>query len=169
MSPNRPVESGWHLALLALWILAAAALFALLEIQIEGAQGWAAGLPTWRIDSLPWLKALFGGRSVTGYHLFAFSFMALMFHLPIAVLAQWSWRLEALMLGGLMLFWVAEDALWFILNPAFGWARLTPEHAAWHPHWILGLPADYPFFLGITGLLWGLAVRRPSRPPSEPP
>ena len=125
--------------------------------------GWAAGLPTWRIADAPVLRALFGGREITGYHVFVFSFMAAVFHLPFFLALRWSWRLEARVLGSLCLFWIAEDILWFVLNPAYGLARLTPTHAPWHPHWLLGVPVDYLVFpLVAVGLLgWSYAAPVP--------
>jgi hypothetical protein len=53
--------------------------------------------------------------------------MAMVFHFPLFCCGWWSWRLEARMLGALMWFWIIEDFAWFILNPAFGWARFAPE------------------------------------------
>jgi hypothetical protein len=38
-----------------------------LEIQIEGANGWASALPTWRIET-KWLLWLTSGKPLTGYH-----------------------------------------------------------------------------------------------------
>ena len=67
-----------YIALLALF-------FAQVEIQIEGPTGWAANLPTWRVEQYWWLDWFWGGRPLTGYHLWVFSFMALAFHLPIAL------------------------------------------------------------------------------------
>ena len=169
MSNSTSPPSPLGLALLLVWILAAAALFAQVEIQIEGAQGWAAGLPTWRIDNIPWLKALFGGRAVTGYHLFVFLFMFVVFHFPIFLTGRWTWRMESLIQGSLMLFWIFEDALWFALNPAYGLHRLTPDGAPWHPHWLLGLPADYLVFTGSAALLWYAALRSPKPSPPNIP
>ncbi len=154
-------------AALIAWITVLAVLFAQVEIQIEGARGWAAGLPTWRITDAPLLRAFFGGREVTGYHVFVFSFMAAVFHLPLFLTLRWSWRLEARVLGSLSLFWIAEDFLWFVMNPAYGFARLTPAQVPWHPHWLLGVPVDYLVFpfvaIGLLG--WSYAVpASPDRP-----
>ena len=154
-STLRPV-----LVLLA-WVALLATLFAQLEIQIEGAQGWAAGLPTWRVADAPILKLFFGGRPITGYHVFAFSFMCCVFHLPIALTGHCSWRREARILGSLMLFWLVEDFLWFVMNPAFGFAKLTPQHVPWHPHWLLGVPVDYLVFTLLSAALLVAAYRRP--------
>ena len=40
------------------WVVLMAIAFAKVEIQIEGAAGWAASLPTWRIEK-HWLLDLF--------------------------------------------------------------------------------------------------------------
>ena len=52
------------------------------EIQIEGPNGWATSLPTWRIEHHPLLDIFWGGRAMTGYHAWFFSFILLVFHLP---------------------------------------------------------------------------------------
>jgi hypothetical protein len=97
---SRAGRVGRRMAWLLLWVIVLAGFFAMVEIQIEGGQGWAAGLPTWRIEQ-HWLLDLFwGGRPMTGYHAWIFSFMFLAFHLPLAMLGRFSWRLEARCLGG---------------------------------------------------------------------
>ena len=147
--------------LLIAWTLLLATLFAQVEIQIEGAHGWAAGLPTWRVTDAPWLRLFFGGRVITGYHVFVFTFMFAVFHLPFMVSVHWSPKAEARVIGSLILFWVLEDALWFILNPAYGLTRLTPHDAPWHPHWLLGVPVDYLVFTLLSAALLWAAYRRP--------
>ena len=135
------------------WILLLSFFFAKLEIQIEGEDGWAANLPTWRIER-HWLLDLFwGGRPMTGYHAWAFSFMALAFHLPVFLQGQWTLRLEARILGSLMFFWVWEDLWWFALNPAFGLRKFRPEHIPWHKRWRCCVPVDYLKFTLFGGLL----------------
>ena len=146
---------------LLIWIALLAMLFAQAEIQIEGARGWAAGLPTWRIVDAPFLRLFFGGREITGYHVFMFSFMAAVFHLPVFLTLRWSWRLEARVVGSLSLFWIAEDFLWFVLNPAYGLERLTSAHVPWHPHWLLGVPADYLVFPLVAVVLLGWSYAEP--------
>ena len=37
------------------------------EVQIEGPNGWASSLPTWKSTD-PSITWIFGGRPVTGYH-----------------------------------------------------------------------------------------------------
>jgi hypothetical protein len=136
-----------------LFVLALAALFANVEIQVEGASGWAGSLPTWRRTPEEWpiLRLIWGGRPMTGYHFYVFPFMALIFHLPILFSWRWSIALEARCLGSIMVFWIVEDVLWFVLNPAFDMREFAPGKVPWHPHWVLGLPADYWVF-GLLGL-----------------
>lgn len=50
----------WSRPWLALaWIALVAFFFAQVEIQIEGPAGWAANLPTWRVEN-HWLRIFFG-------------------------------------------------------------------------------------------------------------
>lgn len=127
--------------------------FAKLEIAIEGDAGWAANLPTWRIEK-HWLLDLFwGGREMTGYHAWAFSLIALFFHFPLIFSGDFSWSAEQRALACIMLFWVSEDFLWFVLNPAFGLHRFAKSHVSWHRHWWLGAPIEYWIFTPL-GLWW---------------
>jgi len=141
-----------HPLLLLLWVVLLGYFFAMTEIQIEGPNGWAATLPTWRIEKHPLLDLFWGGRAMTGYHAWLFSFMALAFHLPLFVLGQVSLRMEARCIGSLMVFWITEDFLWFFYNPAFGLARFSAPYIPWHKHWLLGVPTDYLIF-SVTAVL----------------
>lgn len=136
-----------------LYVLALGFFFAQVEIQIEGHAGWAAGLPTWRVEQHWLLEWFWGGRPLTGYHAWVFSFMALVFHLPAVLMHRWSWRVELRILGALALFWIAEDWLWFAMNPAYGLAKFSPESVPWHKNWIGPLPTDYWIFGGLGILL----------------
>ena len=140
------------LALLAA-LLVLAFTFAKVEIQIEGDAGWAANLPTWRIEKHWLLDVFFGGRPLTGYHAWALSFMILMFHYPALLTLDWSWKLEARTMAGFMVFWISEDFLWFILNPTWGWRRFTPQEVKWHKHWLLRFPTDYWTFAVVAAAL----------------
>jgi hypothetical protein len=135
------------------WVIVMAFFFANAEIQIEGGSGWATSLPTWRIEKSVWLDLFWGGRAMTGYHAWVFSFMALMFLAPLAFNGRWKLRDLGLALAGLIVFWICEDFLWFIVNPAFGWARFNPVNAFWHKHWMWGAPVDYWIGLAVTVLI----------------
>jgi hypothetical protein len=138
-----------------LFIVVLAYFFGQVEIQIEGPNGWAKNLPTWRIEKHWLLDVFFGGRAMTGYHAWALSFILLFFHLPFAFAVHWSWSGEARALGGLAVFWATEDFLWFVINPAYGIKKFKKEHVPWHPRWVLYLPLDYWIFLPLgVFLIW---------------
>ncbi|MFZ1987344.1 MAG: hypothetical protein WAU91_23245 [Desulfatitalea sp.] len=151
---------------LLFWVGLLSLFFAQVEIQIEGTHGWAAALPTWRVEKHILLDIFWGGRPMTGYHAWIFSFMALVFHLPVFVTGQWHWRLECRMIGCLMIFWIIEDLLWFLLNPAFGWSRFTPQYVPWHHRWVAGFPLDYVIFMAVGTVLVWISYRRPNSSPS---
>jgi hypothetical protein len=141
--------------LTVLWVSLMAVFFAEVEIQIEGGAGWATSLPTWRIEQHWLLDIFWGGRAMTGYHAWVFPFVAMIFHLPFFFLQTWSWKLQARALACIMLFWIVEDFLWFMLNPAFGWVRFNPVDVFWHKHWWFGAPKDYwTFSVLAIGLFW---------------
>lgn len=136
------------------FVLLLAYFFAKVEIHIEGDAGWAANLPTWRIEK-HWLLDLFwGGRAMTGYHAWVFSFIALLFHFPIFLAAQWSWAIEMRVLASIMVFWIVEDFLWFMINPAFGWKRFDAVNVPWHKHWVGGAPVEYWLFSCVSAVLF---------------
>jgi hypothetical protein len=145
------------LALTLIWTLVLALFFANVEIQIEGAAGWAANLPTWRIEQHWLLDIFWGGRPMTGYHAWLFPCVALFFHFPLIFMSHFSWQAEARVLACIEIFWITEDFSWFVLNPAYGLEKFTPQFAPWHIHWWGPAPTDYWMFLGIAVLLFGLS------------
>jgi hypothetical protein len=149
-----------QIALTLAWVLLLAYFFAQVEIQIEGAGGWAANLPTWRIESHWLLDIFWGGRAMTGYHAWVFPFVALFFHFPLFFIGDWSWRAEARVVACIMIFWVAEDFVWFICNPAYGLARFNPADIVWHKHWIAFAPTDYWVSTAVAGVLLWISTRQ---------
>lgn len=143
------------------WVLLLGFFFAMTEIQIEGSAGWAANLPTWRIEHHWLLDIFWGGRAMTGYHAWVFPFIALFFHFPFFFMQQWSLRLEARALASIMLFWVSEDFMWFVFNPAYGIAKFVPAHIAWHKHWVGFAPTDYWVSLTVAAVLFAYSYREP--------
>ncbi|MEI6562984.1 MAG: hypothetical protein WCO42_01610 [bacterium] len=137
-----------------------ATVFAKVEIQIEGAAGWAANLPTWRLEHHWVLDLIWGGRPLTGYHVWVFLFMALVFHLMFFIHGRYAIRLELRVLGSLAVFWILEDFLWFVMNPAYGLSRFNPQCIPWHHHWMLGIPVDYVVYLAVGILMLWLSIRR---------
>nr|WP_100228044.1 hypothetical protein [Cupriavidus basilensis] len=168
-SSPRPTDQSYPsrhpmvLVLTVAWTLLLAYFFANVEIQIEGAAGWAANLPTWRIEHHWLLDIFWGGRPMTGYHAWVFPCVALFFHYSLVFGGRWSWRAEARVIACIMVFWISEDFLWFVLNPAFGLARFAPSFVPWHIHWWGGAPTDYWIALGVAAVLLWLSCRVPTR------
>ncbi len=133
--------------------------FALVEIHVEGRHGWAANLPTWRIENR-WTRIFYGSRALTGYHLYVQLFVTLLLHAPYALgLVRPGWAVEARILSFAILFWVVEDFLWFVINPAFGIRKFAAKHIPWHaPTWWLFMPRDYwlltPIALALYWFSW---------------
>ncbi len=127
-----------------------AILLALLEIEIEGAHGWAEKLPTWRWGP-PWYLRLTNGKAMTGYHACLLSLILLFLHGPL--LEGFTWEREARVLSVFFQLAVVWDFLWFVLNPAYGTPRFKPGQVAWFRSWIGPAPADY-----YGGLLLSLAL-----------
>ena len=144
-----------RLALSIFWVMLLAFFFANVEVQIEGAAGWAANLPTWRIEHHWLLDKFWGGRPMTGYHAWVFPFVALFFHFPLVYASQWSVKVELQALAFIMIFWIVEDFLWFVINPAYGIQHFAPQYVVWHKHWWWFAPTDYwTFISGAVLLLW---------------
>ena len=145
--------------ILAAFLLALAFTFARVEIEIEGPNGWAANLPTWRISNR-WTKLLYGNRPLTGYHFWLQVFVFLLAHLPFTLqFAPWSWAGELRIIGFVIVFFIVEDFLWFVLNPAFGIRRFRREHIWWHgPTWWWIMPREYWVFLTLGCVMYGAGV-----------
>ncbi len=131
------------------FLLILAYFFANVEVQIEGTAGWAQNLPTWRIEKHWLLDIFFGGRPMTGYHAWVLSFVILFFHIPFFFFHHWSPWLEARVIGGFIIFWIAEDFLWFVINPGYGIKKFKKKYIPWHPKWFLIAPIEYWIFLPI--------------------
>jgi len=117
---------------------------ALLEIEIEGPNGWAKNLPTKRIK-LWWYQKV--GKEVTGYHLVLQIFLLLFMHLPLVLEKRLDWQIEILIITQYLFFLAYWDFLWFVLNPHFRLKDFKKGGVPWHTAWFLGLPTDY--WLGI--------------------
>lgn len=149
-----------QLLILFLYVSVLSYFFANVEIAIEGSAGWAANLPTWRIEKHWLLDIFWGGRAMTGYHAWVFPFIAIFFHSSYAITRRFSWFYEMLILASLIYFWLAEDFLWFVINPAFTISKFSPEFIPWHKHWIVFAPTDYWVGSFLIGMLLYFASRK---------
>jgi len=138
-------------------LFAYALLFALAEIEIEGARGWAESLPTWyRVT--PWYARLFSlvmaGKPLTGYHAVMLPLTFVSFHVGFAMGQPWSMGTEALVLGRFFFWIIVWDLIWFLFNPPFGWSRFRPGQVWWlGKHWLGPFPQEY-----WTGALFSFAL-----------
>jgi hypothetical protein len=143
-----------HIKFFAFAILIAVVM-ALFEIQVEGAHGWAANLPTWRLNvHLPLLGfwADSRGKPLTGYHVY---FQLLTFLLPhyLFLFSKWSFKKELKLIAFYVFFSTFEGLLWFILNPAWGWSKFRFGIPWYREAWFLGLPAEYWLRFGAGSVI----------------
>ena len=140
----------WPILSFCVFLLATSWLFALVEIHIEGPHGWATSLPTWRVQNRV-TRLFYGGKPLTGYHLYVQLFVLVMSHAPLLIgVHAPTWAGEARVLSFFILFWILEDWLWFVLNPAYGIRKFRKEHVWWHAKdWWWIMPRDYWIFLPI--------------------
>ncbi len=151
------MTAGLQVVGLVTWVAALAGIYALVEVHTEGPAGWAANLPTWRREPPRWLRRVWGGRLLTGYHVYLFTFRAMVFHLPHFCGVRNHAHAEVLIFASLMLFWILEDFLWFVFNPAWRLTSFRPGQVPWHKHWFLGVPVDYIIFGFISAALFALS------------
>ena len=132
-------------------------IFALLEIQIEGKNGWASALPTWKFYR-SWFKYIPGGnKPITGYHTFLWIFIFLYAHVSF-LFASWSIGKEALIVSFVMLVLRLEDFLWFVFNPNYGLKKFKKGFIPWHKNWLGPLPIQYYTSITVWILLFIFAI-----------
>lgn len=146
-----------------LFLLATAV--AVLEIQVEGKNGWAEKLPAWRPargSKLRRFYATFSNRKeLDGYHVALLVVLILVFFLPFAFGVPLNLAEVVKALSLFFMFMVVWDFLWFVWNPWFTVRKFSRRHIPWHKSWFLGLPFDYwegilvslIFILGIPSLI----------------
>ncbi len=128
-----------------------AVILAFWEIQIEGKDGWASGLPCWRLEN-KWILKITGGRPFTGYHFFMTLFLLALVHLPL-FFTDWSWRTEFLLIGFYVGMVFLEDFFWFALNPHFGIKNFRKGKIWWHKQWWGPVPSLYWILLPLVVVL----------------
>lgn len=139
-----------------------ASLFALLEIQIEGKDGWAKNLPTWRKPANT--KGLLGfwvdpNQPRTGYHTYLWAFLFTISHIAF-LLTPWTIRKEIYVISYYSLLTTLEDFLWFAFNPHYGIKKFKKGEIPWITNWFLGVPRTYwtAYPIGIFLYLIGSGV-----------
>lgn len=140
-----------------------ALVYAWIEIEIEGPAGWAKNLPTPQ-------KAV---AHLSLYHVY----MVILAGLVIGGLLYYreqDYREEDskkkkwthwLQVGGefiflLIIFFLAQDFLWFVMNPSYTVLRYKESFIPWHTHWV-GIPLFN--YVGAAALVMLLFLMRESR------
>lgn len=139
---------------LIIWSVIMAIIHALWEIQIEGTDGWARKLPTFRINVF--ISKLLFGKELTGYHIFMLLLFVTIFHAPF-LFADFSFKTEMIVIGFLSCYFVLEDFLWFCFNKHYTIKRFKKGKISWHRRWAFGLPVSYWWgtILGISLIYFG--------------
>jgi hypothetical protein len=141
-----------------IFCLISSILLSLLEIQIEGKNGWAEKLPTWRINLkifniLPGLQ-----KPLTGYHVYFFGSIFFIMHIPFLFM-RWDIYTEIILISAYMLITRWEDFLWFVFNPNYGLKKFHKEHISWHPDWFGPIPTQYIYSFIIWVILFMIGFR----------
>ena len=147
---------------LSTYLVIIALVLAYFEIQIEGVAGWAANLPTWRIENQQ-INLLIGGRPITGYHISLDILLLLFLHWP-SLFTPWDIKKESMVLEAFTILAVIWDFLWFVINPHFGLENFSNDSIWWFANWVIGFPIDYfigIFFSLILGILPGIFRKEP--------
>ncbi|MFH0937403.1 MAG: hypothetical protein V1808_03850 [Candidatus Daviesbacteria bacterium] len=140
-----------------IYLFILASILAIMEIQIEGQNGWAKNLPTWRAAPHKWYaklyKKIMSGKEITGYHLSIFTLVFLILNLPYFFGLPFNLENFSKTISLYFIFVVLWDFLWFVLNPYYPIKKFKKEHLAFqHPKWFLGLPQDY-YLASLTSFL----------------
>jgi CDP-diglyceride synthetase len=149
-----------HHILFIATVIACASFLALLEIQIEGAAGWAGNLPTWKISNRM-TRLFLGSVPFTGYHLYLSLYTLCFLHVPfLAGITPFSVPSELKLCSFYLFFWVTEDFLWFAFNPAFGLKKFRKENIWWHAgSWWIFMPKLYWILLPAGAILYFLSLQ----------
>lgn len=137
---------------LFIYIIVLSIFLAYLEIQIEGTDGWAKNLPTWR--------AKVSNFEITGYHLSLWAFVFLYAHMPM-FFTGWSFKKESFALSFFIQLLLLEDSFWFLLNSEFKGKKdewREPKIGPIPKFYFIGAFATLFFALLYGSLNWFLCV-----------
>lgn len=145
----------------SLYLFIVALALANLEVQIEGANGWAEKLPTWRPSHDRWYskiwRKLMKEKPLTGYHLSILGSLFIFLHLPYFWGSAWSWEVELKSISMFFLISSTWDFLWFVINPAFGIKKFKAVEIWWHKAWLGPWPVDYYYAVIISLILYSIS------------
>lgn len=138
-----------HIFLLSMILAFAVAKF---EIQVEGQDGWAKNLPTWKVKNRL-TEVFFGEQPLTGYHVWLVVVLLIALHSGFFAGIAWTLKLELQIIGCFLIAIVAEDFFWFVLNPGFGIKKFNGINAHWHKSWVSIVPGFYVKYFLIAAIL----------------
>lgn len=129
------------------------------EIAIEGPDGWAKNLPTYRFPEGHWIsRVFFSDKPATAYHIWLEVSLVSVFHM-VYLFTAFSWAIEFKVLAFFFFFCIVEDFFWFVFNPAFGIKNFRADKIWWHQkNWWVIAPRDYYVFFVIGTLLYWLSL-----------
>lgn len=94
----------------SIFIIVFSFLFAIIEIEVEGRDGWAKNLPTPHLTS--------DEKSLTFYHVYIFLFVFAAFNMIFFIRTQLlNWRNVFYIFSMTLMFFFLEDMYWFFANP----------------------------------------------------
>ena len=122
--------------------------YSLIEIEIEGKDGWMTKIPTPKILKI-------GDKEMTLYHIYMLVLIIISFIFQNKMNLTLSSFLYST--SNVLLFLLLEDIFWFILNPYFTINKYKKENIWWHAKqpWILGMPL-HNYIISIVIILISL-------------
>lgn len=133
-------------------------ILAVFEIQVEGKDGWAKNLPTWRPPGDKWYSKVYGKiageKELTGYHLLFLILILSFLHYPYFSGKIWNLSSEYITMSLFLIVNVVWDFLWFVLNPYYDFMHFWKGLTWWHKKWFLHLPTGYWFALAASAVLY---------------
>ena len=118
-----------------LFVIITSTLYSLIEIEIEGENGWCKKLPTPPIINI-------GTKNMTLYHIYMLLFIITIVSFQTNLALEISSIVYTI--SHIFMFIVLEDTMWFIFNPFYTVEKYSKEKIWWHSNqpWILGIPLD---------------------------
>lgn len=125
-----------------------ALIYALIEIELEGKNGWCEKIPT--------------ARNVIGtftlYHIYMILFLMIMismifiprFYIACNTSEFTPWSAVCCFVFYVVAWFLLEDFLWFVFNPYYTLCKYNKEEVKWHTQWVGAVPLHN--VLGILAL-----------------
>lgn len=142
-----------------IYVLLSSFVYSLIEIELEGKDGWMTKIPTANI-------VYFGGKYLTLYHVY----MIFMIIIGVCFQNRMEFTINSFLHSAsyVFLFLLLEDILWFVFNPYFTIKRYRKGIVWWHSSqpWIFGMPLHnytisglnivLAYITGMTDILYSL-------------